>query len=175
MKLPVLSTVLLMSVALSTFAQESSREDFQELCLAMKGRWVGELTCVDDWPGFGKKGETLNAHGEVVVAADGNALIDKFYAGNGSELSLIFFDPGAKQIKVSSVNSGGGVTQSVFYTNNGKWFYKAVGSNPDGTGYELSSTITITEDGNTQTWTGTFTVGGKKVGEQHDVWRRVSK
>jgi hypothetical protein len=164
-----------MAVASSTFAQESSRGDFQELCLAMKGRWVGELTCVLDWPGFGKKGETLNAHGEVVVAADGNALIDKFYAGNGSGVSLIVFDPGAKQIKVSHVNSGGGVHQSVYYKSNGKWVYKAAGSNPDGTRYEFISTITITEDGDTQTWTGPFTVGGRKVGEQHDVWRRVSK
>ncbi len=114
MKLPVSSTVLLMAVLASpTCAQESNREDFQDLCIAMKGRWVGRLTCVEDWPGFGKKGETLNAHGEVTVTADGNALIDRFYAGNGSGVSLIVFDPAAKQIRVSYVNSGGGVHQSI--------------------------------------------------------------
>lgn len=176
MKLAASSTVLLMAVlALPTSAQESNRKDFQDLCLAMEGRWVGQLTCVADWPGFGKKGETLNAHGEVTVTADGNALIDRFYAGNGSGVSLIVLDPAAKQIKVSYVNSGGGVHQSVYYRDNGKWVYKASGSNPDGTRYESVSTITITENGNTQTWTGPLTVGGQKVGEQHDVWRRVSK
>ena len=65
----------------------------------MKGRWVGELTCVADWPGFGKQGEVLHAHGEVIVTADGNALIDKFYAGNGSGISLIVFDPAPSRSK----------------------------------------------------------------------------
>ncbi len=41
--------------------------------------------------------------------------------------------------------------------------------------YESISTITITENGNTQTWTGPWMVGAQKVGEQHDVWRRVGK
>ena len=45
----------------------------------------------------------------------------------------------------------------------------------DGTKNEWTSTVTITDDGKTHTWTGTGTLGGEKVADQHDVWRRVSK
>ena len=83
-------------------------------------------------------------------------MIDRFYAGNGAGVSLIFFDPGSKEIRVSCINSGGGVQQSVYYKSKGRWIYKVSGSNPDGTEYESVSTITITDNGNTQTWTGRY-------------------
>jgi hypothetical protein len=170
------STVLLMAVLASpAFAQEASREDFREFCQVMQGRWVGAMTSVAGVASFGKKGEELVAHGEVTLAENGNALIDKFYAGNGSGISLIVYDAGARQIKALLVNSGGGVGQCVFYKREGKWIYQGALSNPDGTKSDFLVTITIADDGNTQTWIGRPVMGGTMGDELKDVWRRVSK
>ena len=40
---------------------------------------------------------------------------------------------------------------------------------------ESTSTVTISENGNMHTWTGSGKVGDKKTHDQHDVWRRVSR
>ena len=176
MRLVTLSTALLMAVLASpAFAQESSREDFREFCQAMQGRWVGDVTWVADWAGFGKKGEKVTAYSENRVAEDGNALILKFFGGNGSGTSLIAFDAGAKQIKGMDVSSGGGTGHTVIYREGGKWVMKGNGSEPDGSKSEFISTLTMTENGNVHTWTGSGTLGGKKVDDQRDVWRRVGK
>ncbi|MCU0962795.1 MAG: hypothetical protein MUF48_22080 [Pirellulaceae bacterium] len=51
---------------------------------------------------------------------------------------------------------------------------QSVGSDPDGTKSEASSTLMISDDGKTHTYTGDGTLGGTKF-NFHDVWRRVSK
>lgn len=176
MKVVVLSSALLVAfLAAPVFAQESSREDFQEFCKAIQGRWVGDVTWVADWPGLGKKGEKVTCYWEGRVAEDGNVLIGKFFGGNGSETSLIYFDAGAKQVKWTMVSSGGNVTQNVVYRKDGKWRQKSEGSNPDGTKTRYMSTATISDDGNTWTWEGSGTVGDEKTDDQHDVWRRANK
>ncbi|TWU33225.1 hypothetical protein [Novipirellula artificiosorum] len=176
MKLAPSTIVLLFAVIASpAFAQESSRKDFQEYCQAFQGRWVGDITWVADWPGLGKKGEKVTAYSENTVAEDGNALITKFYGGNGSGTGIVAFDARAKQIKWMWVSSGGYVGQSTLHKVDGKWVDKGLGSTPDGTKNEYTSTVTITDNGNTHTWTGTGTLGGEQVDDQHDVWRRVSQ
>ena len=136
---------------------------------------MGDVTWVADWPGLGKKGEKVTAYSENTVTEDGNAMVTKFYGGNGSGTGLIAFDALAKQIKWMWVSSGGYVGQSTLQKVNGKWVEKGVGSTPDGTKNEWTSTVTIADNGNTHTWTGTGTLGGEKVADQHDVWRRASK
>jgi len=176
MRLVSLSTALLAAVlASSALAQESTREEFKEFCQAMQGRWVGEVTWVTDWPGFGKRGEKVTAYWEARLAEDGNAVIGRFFAGNGSSTSLICFDGGAKQIRWTDVDSGGTVGQSIVYKKEGKWRTKSEGSLADGTKTRFTSTATISEDGNTWTWEGSGTVGDKPAADRHDVWRRVSK
>lgn len=176
MRLVALSTALLVAIlASNVFAQESTREDFREFCEAIQGRWVGDVTWVADWPGFGKKGDKVTAYFEGKIAEDGHALVGRFFGGTGSGTSLIIFDAGAKQIKWIGVDSAGGVSHDIIYKDGKKWVDKSVGSKADGTKTEYLSTITISNNGNTHTWTGSGKVGGEKVDDQHDVWRRVSK
>lgn len=122
-----LRTILVFSVVIASLAfvavfaapastQESSREDFQEYCKAVQGRWVGDVTWVADWPGLGKRGEKVTAYWQGTIAQDGNALIGKFYGGNGSSTGLTVFDAGAKQIKGMWVTSGGFVGHSLYST-----------------------------------------------------------
>jgi hypothetical protein len=176
MKLTASITVLLVAVLASpAFPQESSREDFKEYCKLMQGRWVGDVTWVADWEGFGKRGEKVTAYSESSIAEDGNALIGRFFGGNGSGTGLVFYDAGAKQIKSVWVSSGGGTGQSIIFKKDGKWIERGSGSEPNGAKNEFTSTLSITDNGNTHTWTGSGTLDGKKVDDQHDVWRRGSK
>lgn len=176
MKVVVLSSALLVAfLASPVLAQESSRKDFQEFCKAMEGRWVGDVTWVADWPAYGKRGEKVTAYFEGKIVEDGHALIGRFFGGIGSGSSLLIFDAGAKQIKWIWVNSGGSVSYDTIYKDGKKWMSKSVGSNADGTKTEYLSTITMSDNGKTHTWTGSGKVGGKKVDDQHDVWRRVTK
>lgn len=176
MKLRVLLAALLLAIsASSVFAQEATREDFRDFCRAFTGRWVGDVTWVADWPGFGKKGDKVTAYSEITVTEDGKALITKFYGGNGSGTGLVAFDAGARQIRWLWVSSGGHVSHSILYKKGAQWVEKGAGSNPDGTKTEYVSMVTVSDNGNTHTWTGSGTLGGKKVDDQHDVWRRVSK
>ena len=176
MKIAASTTALLVAVfAVPAFAQESTREDFRDLCQAWQGRWVGDVTWVADVPGFGKKGEKATAYADCKPAQDGNALIVNFYGGDGSATWLVVFDAGTKQIKSLWVTSGGVVSHSVIYKDGEKWIEKGHGSQPDGTKTQITLTITVTDNGDTHTWTGTKMIGGKNADRMHNVWRRVSK
>ena len=75
----VLSVLLGASFASEAMGQESSRKDFQKLCQAFAGRWVGDVTLVAGWPGIGERGENITAYGDNRIAEDGNALMVRFY------------------------------------------------------------------------------------------------
>jgi hypothetical protein len=51
----------------------------------------------------------------------------------------------------------------------------STGSNPDGSKIVGNSVINISDDGNTHRMSGSTTVGGEKVDELRDVWRRLGK
>jgi hypothetical protein len=157
------------------YGQESTRQDFEEFCRAFEGRWVGEVTWVTDWEAFGKRGEKVTAHVDLRISPDGHALTGVFYAGNGSGTSLGYFDAAAKQIKWVWVNSAGGTSVDVMHREGKNWVNTSGGSNADGTKTQSRSMISVSDDGNTHTWKGKGTVGGKPVDDQHDVYRRVSK
>lgn len=175
MKLTLLPVALLLAIVAPAFSQESSREDFKEYCKLMQGRWVGDVTWVADWEGFGKRGEKVTAYSEHSIAEGGNVMIGRFFGGNGSGTGLTFYDAGSKQIKAVWVSSAGGTGQSVLFKQDGKWVEKGSGSEPNGAKNEFTSTLTISDNGKTNTWTGTGTLDGKKVDDQRDVWRRVGQ
>jgi hypothetical protein len=104
---------------------------------------------------------------------DGNAIIGRYFGGNGSGTSITVYDAGEKRIKEIAVSSGGTVWSTVYVKEDGKWLSLQTGSNPDGSKIEAKNTLTISDDGNTHTWTGTTMIAGKKVDELHDVWRRA--
>ena len=104
-----------------------------------------------------------------------DAIIGRFFGGGGSGTWITVFDAGLKQIKEISSSSGGTVWSTVYFKENGKWVSLQTGSNPDGSKIEAENTLTMSDNGNTHTWTGTTMIGGKKVDELHDIYRRVSK
>ena len=158
-----------------TIKTPKTRDDFKAFCQAFQGRWVGELKWVTDWPGFGKRGDKITAYTENRVAEDGNVMFIKWYGGNGSGTGMVVFDAAAKRIRCTWANSGGAVSQAVFWIRDKQWFHREEGCLHDGTKTEFTSAIAVSDNGNTHTWTGSGTVGGKKVDDQRDVWRRVSK
>lgn len=170
----IIVALLLVPLAAPASAQQSTRQDFKDWCQIIEGRWVGDVTWVADWAGFGKKGEKVTAYLEAKVVEDGNAVHVRHFGGNGSGSCLTYFDSGEKQIKALWVQSSGAVSRSIAYRKDGQWIEKGSGSLADGTKTEFTSTMTLT-DSNTLTCTGSGTVGGKKTDDQHDVWRRVSK
>jgi hypothetical protein len=95
MRLQALATALLVSFLASlSAAQETTREDFKKYCELSKGRWLGEVTWVADFPGFGKKGEKVTAYAENSIVEDGNAMMARFQGGQGSGTELIVYDGG---------------------------------------------------------------------------------
>jgi hypothetical protein len=155
--------------------KHSSREDFREFCQALQGRWIGEVTWVTDWPGIGKRGEKVTCYFEGRIAEDGHAIAGRWYGGAGSGTGVYYFDPRAKQIRWFWVNSGGALEEGILYKSNGHWVEEGSGSLEDGRATAHASDLTITDKGNTHTYTGKGTVGGTKTDDRHDVWRRVGK
>ena len=175
MRVLALGIALFLAVLASpAYSQESSREDFRDFCKAFEGRWVGDVTWVADWAAYGKRGDKVTAYFEGKIIEDGNAFMGRFFGGTGSGTSLVMYDAGAKRIKWIWINSGGSASQDIVFRDGKNWVSKSVGCTADGTKTEYLSTITVSDDGNTHTWTGSGKVGGKKVDDQHDVWRRVS-
>lgn len=172
---PASLLLLALLTALPAFAQQSTREDFKEFCRMADGRWVGDVTWNADWPGLGKRGEKVTGYSEMKVVEDGQVILTRFFGGTGSSVGTIVYDAGAKQIRWSGGDSGGSTWVSIFYKRDGKWMYALTGCQPDGTKYEATYTITVSDNGNTHRWTGSAKISGKKADEMSDVWRRVSR
>ena len=173
----IASTIALLVAGLTSpaFAQDSSRKDFQEFCQALEGRFVGEVTWVTDWPGIGKKGEKVTCYFEGRIAEDGNVLTGRWYGGAGSGTGQYYFDAAAKQINYLWINSGGAFERGILYKKDGHWVETGSGSLADGRKTAHTSTLAITDNGNTHTYTGSGTVRDEKTDDRHDVWRRVSR
>lgn len=126
MRIPILITGLLLATfAVPVFAQQASREDFKKYCQMWEGRWVGDVTWVTDWPGFGKKGDKVTAYFEATMVEDGNLMATRFFGGAGSGTGIVLYDAGAKQIKLMWATSSGSMSQGVAFKKNGQWFERA--------------------------------------------------
>ena len=171
----VSSLLLALLTALPAFAQQATREDFKEFCQLMAGRWIGENPLEADWPGIGKRGEKLASYYEGTVADDGHVLFGRFYQGPGSGMEVAVYDAAAKQIRVSGGDSGGTTWLFTLYKKDGKWTSKGINTLADGTKYEGLYTLTVSDNGRTNRWTGTTKVPGKESDAVNNVYRRVSK
>lgn len=170
----LLSGFVLSLISYSASAQESTRDEFKEFCQAIQGRWIGDITWSADAPGLGKKGERVTTYWEGTITEDGNALLGKFYGGNGSGTWLIVFDAGTKQIKGLWITSGGSVSHDIIHKQEGKFVQLRTGSNHDGAKTESTAAMTLEENGSKGTWRGAGSVGGKKTDDFTEVWRRLS-
>ena len=169
-----LCCMLLLTTTATSNAQESSRDDFLAYAKTQTGRWIGEVTWITDWPGLGKKGDKVTGYWEGKMAKDGNAVIGRFFAGNGSATSMIYFDAGSKKILEQVVTSGGTVWRGTITRHGEKFTSVITGSNPNGDLIESTNTLTMLEGGDKSIWTGKGKVGDELT-TLNDTWRRVSK
>ena len=169
------AVVILAALASTALGQDSSQEDFAAFGRDMTGRFVGDVKLVTDWPGEGKQGDKITGYAELRPVVDGSALSLTYYGGSGSGVALIMYDAGAKKIRWIGASSGGTYWNRVVYKSGDDWISEVSGSLPDGKQLQGKLKLTISDEGNTHTWTGQLITGDEKADPLHDVWRRVSK
>jgi hypothetical protein len=176
MRTATLTVALLSLVATTSLrAQEASREDFREYCQVQQGRWIGDVTWVADWPGFGKKGDKVVAYFEANMAEDDNAMTMRFFGGQGSATGLCYYDSRAKRIRLLWALSSGASIQVIAYKKDGQWVQESSNSLPDGRLAESIDQLTVSDNGNTHTVTGRGKLDDESTDDHYAVWRRVSE
>lgn len=156
-------------------AQHASKADFDAWAAGIAGRWIGEVTWVADFPGLGKQGEKITAYSEIHAEAGGNAIVGRFYGGAGTGRWITVYDADAQQIRNVGADSGGRSWHCSIFRQGSQWKSMCTGSFGDGTKTEGDYTLTISDNGDTHTWTGDTMIGGEAVDPLHDVFRRVGK
>ena len=156
-------------------ATGTTREDFEEFCRLHEGRWACDITWAADWPGLGNKGDKVTAYRQWTITEDGNAMVGKFYGGNGTSTELLAYDAGAKRIKGMTVGSGGYTGNYTIYKRGDNWVLKGTGSEAGGTKTVDDILLLVSDDGDRITATGSVRVCDKIIDIPGDVWRRVSK
>jgi hypothetical protein len=152
---------------------QSTPEEFEEFSQVMQGRWISEIIWITDWPGFGKKGDSVTGYEEYQIGQGGKVISGRGYAGPGSMTSLIYYDVGKKQILDHQVSSGGNVWVMVIYKENGEWNYKITGSTGDGKEITGSAIRYISDQGQTHRWIGEMFIDGEELDPLRDSFRRI--
>ena len=154
-------------------SMQSTPEEFEEFSQVMQGRWISEIIWITDWPGFGKKGDSVTGYEEYQIGQGGKVINGQGYAGPGSMTSLIYYDVGKKQILDHQVSSGGNVWVMVIYKENGEWNYKITGSTGDGKEITGSAIRYISDQGQTHRWIGEMFIDGEELDPLRDSFRRM--
>jgi len=154
-------------------SMQSTPEEFEEFSQVMQGRWISEIIWITDWPGFGKKGDSVTGYEEYQIGQGGKVISGRGYAGPGSMTSLIYYDVGKKQILDHQVSSGGNVWVMVIYKENGEWNYKITGSTGDGKEITGSAIRYISDQGQTHRWIGEMFIDGEELDPLRDSFRRI--
>ena len=154
-------------------SMQSTPEEFEEFSQVMQGRWISEIIWITDWPGFGKKGDSVTGYEEYQIGQGGKVITGRGYAGPGSMTSLIYYDVGKKQILDHQVSSGGNVWVMVIYKENGEWNYKITGSTGDGKEITGSAIRYISDQGQTHRWIGEMFIDGEELDPLRDSFRRI--
>ena len=156
-----------------TASMQSTPEDFEEFSQVMQGRWISEIIWINDWPGFGERGDSVTGYAEYQIGEDGKVLTGRFYAGPGSATILTYYDEGKKQILEHQVSSGGNVWVNLVYKENGEWNYKITGSTGDGKEITGSAIRYISDQGQTHRWVGEMFIDGEDLDPLRDSFRRI--
>jgi hypothetical protein len=159
--------------ATTASAQEASRADFEEVCEAHKGRWVGDIELAADMPGFGNQGERITAYSQCRVTDDGNTMICSNQIGSDLGTWVVAYDAATKRIRGLYSTSSGIFNQSIMYRSDDGWIEEGSGTTSEGKKGKVTFRIAVTDGGNTHTWSGEITVNGKKERFPTEVWKRL--
>jgi hypothetical protein len=154
-------------------SMQSSVDDFREFSRVMQGRWISEIIWITDWPGFGERGDTATGYAEYQIAEDGNVLTGREYQGGGSITSVAYYDPGERQIVQHWVASSGGAMHFIYYKQNGEWHYNLLGTTVDEEEIAGSGIRYIEDQGQTQRFTGEWSIDGEMLDPLRDSFRRL--
>jgi len=157
-----------------TRVKPTTRADFEEFCRLAEGRWMTETTLTEDWPGFGKKGETLNCYLQFTRSANGNALLGEHSFGKGWINEFKFYDPVAGAVISTRTMSDGSIGYLRERKSRGEWLAECTEISPAGTKSEWEAVLIFGET--KKTWIHQMGSPGEdkdKWGE--DVWHRLSK
>lgn len=155
--------------AAPTPSLDTPLQEFGEMVV---GRWVGKVTMLVDWPGFGKKGDSVMGQVTFQWIADRPALEGADFLGTGTNRALYFWDPVVKKIRQTQIDSGGTTWEGWIWKEDGHWISKGTGSYADGTRYEGEMAILI-RDGNQLVYKGTIAVAGGNAEAFEDVYTRA--
>ncbi len=181
MKYMILNLVCISLISTTVFSADddqdsslqSTPEEFREFSEAMQGRWMSEIIWINDWPGFGERGDSVTGYAEYQISEDGKVLTGRFYAGPGSATILTYYDEGKKQILEHQVSSGGNVWVNLVYKENGEWNYKITGSTGDGKEITGSAIRYISDQEQTQRYIGEMFIDGEELDPLRDSFRRI--
>jgi len=148
--------------------QTSSRQEFEEFCKLVQGRWVNENSNLVP-PSNDAAAKPMMEYGVNEIAVDGHALDSTWYLGELTAKWLTVWDAGTSQIREFFVMSDGTTAQSVMAKKDGKWVRTATMTAADGKKINHTSTLVdVSADGRTHTWTDTRFDG-------KSIYRRVPK
>lgn len=153
---------------------KTTREDFERFCKLAEGRWIADITLNEDWPGFGKKGETFTAYMQQTRISNGNAMVGRLSFGDGWIDELKVYDPDARQIITTQAMSNGAVCYLKERRAEGEWPSESIEFAADGTKSLWVATSTFSKNG--KEWIVTYgTPDQDKQEWMTNVWHRISK
>ena len=107
--------------------------------------------------------------------ADKRGLETEWFGGPSTGKAIIFWDPAAKKVVQYAVDSGGTISQFFYWKEGDTWVFQGGETLPDGSKTEGTGKVTVKDGGETLVFDGVYTLNGKKLPDQHDVLKRVSK
>ena len=137
-----------------------------------EGRWVGDVVWVADWPGFGKKGDKVKCYVEIKSSRMATHF-SQVLRRNGSRLGSRSTMPPRKIVETSCQLWWNNLGTSVIYKDDGNWVGSR-GQQPRWSKVKSKDFMTISDNGNKHSLSGSTTIGGKPADELQDVWVRVS-
>lgn len=171
---PGLSICLILVTAGVVLAAED-RSVWDELQEAFIGTWEAQVTLDADLPTGEKKGDVVEAEGTLRPILGKKALETVSRTGADHHRIWTFWHPGDKCIRWQSISSSGTIGSGTISKNaNGKWVVSDQSVTGDGVRISGTSTITITDGGNTHTWVATQRKrDGQDLPDNTTVWKRV--
>lgn len=152
-------------------------ETLQEFGELVVGRWVGEVTFIDDWPGQEvKRGGKVTGYYDFRWLADKHALVRKGYSGTGHDTVQFIFDPSTYSILFTGSGEAGAVHGRLIKLDNGDWLQTFdQGGTFEGKICGGAAIWKFSDGGKKLQFDGTITLDGKPLDTLVDVYEKVGQ